>query len=117
MDKLNYYRECLQSVLEEHRRLSRTALRPQGDEVETQLIVDRENDHYQLLRVGWRNNTEPIFGCSVHASIKNDKIWIERDFTEYGVANELIDRGVPKEDIVLAFHAPYKRPYTGFAVA
>ncbi len=24
--------------------------------------------------------------------------------------------GVGKEDIVLAFHAPYKRPYTGFAV-
>lgn len=22
----------------------------------------------------------------------------------------------PKEDIVLAFHAPYKRPYTGYAV-
>jgi hypothetical protein len=28
----------------------------------------------------------------------------------------LLARGVPKEDIVLAFHPPYKRPYTGFAV-
>ena len=26
-------------------------------------------------------------------------------------------QGVPKEDIVLAFHAPHKRPYTGYAVA
>jgi hypothetical protein len=28
----------------------------------------------------------------------------------------LVALGVPKEDIVLAFHAPYKRPYTGFGV-
>jgi hypothetical protein len=32
------------------------------------------------------------------------------------MANELVALGVPKEDIVLAFHAPYKRQYTGFAV-
>jgi hypothetical protein len=30
---------------------------------------------------------------------------------------ELEQNGIPKEDIVLAFHAPYKRPYTGYAVA
>jgi hypothetical protein len=34
--------------------------------------------------------------------------------TGYGVANDFVAHGVPKEDIVLAFHAPYKRPYTGF---
>jgi hypothetical protein len=32
------------------------------------------------------------------------------------MANELVELGVPKEDIILAFHAPYKRPYTGFGV-
>ncbi|MBD2329816.1 XisI protein [Alkalinema sp. FACHB-956] len=32
------------------------------------------------------------------------------------MANELIDRGVPKQDIVLAYHAPYARKLTGFAV-
>ncbi|HEX6384245.1 MAG TPA: element excision factor XisI family protein, partial [Anaerolineae bacterium] len=36
---------------------------------------------------------------------------------EIDIANELVKSGVPKEDIVLAFHAPYKREYTGFAVA
>jgi hypothetical protein len=34
---------------------------------------------------------------------------------DVGIANELVDMGVPKEDIVLAYHAPYKRKYTGFA--
>ncbi|MBV7335811.1 XisI protein [Chloroflexi bacterium TSY] len=40
---------------------------------------------------------------------------IQHDATDIGIANELVDRGVPKEDIVLAFHSPYKCPYTGFA--
>ncbi|GAK60344.1 hypothetical protein U27_00235 [Candidatus Vecturithrix granuli] len=26
------------------------------------------------------------------------------------------EKGVPKQDIVLAFHAPYKRQYIGFAI-
>ena len=33
------------------------------------------------------------------------------------VTEELIQAGVPKEDIVLGFHEPEIRPYTGFAVA
>ena len=48
--------------------------------------------------------------------IKDEKIWIQYDGTEIGTANELVELGVPKEDIILAFHAPYKRPYTGFGV-
>lgn len=79
------------------------------------MIFDHENDHYQLLYVGWHENTR-IRGCILHIDIKNNKIWIQHDGTEIGVANVLVDNGVPKEDIVLAFHAPYKRPYTGFAV-
>ncbi|RLC08095.1 MAG: hypothetical protein DRI57_24675 [Deltaproteobacteria bacterium] len=30
--------------------------------------------------------------------------------------NELAERGVPKENIVLAFHEPCRRRYSGFAV-
>jgi hypothetical protein len=37
--------------------------------------------------------------------------------TEDGIATDLLEAGVPKEDIVLAFHAPEMRPYTEFAVA
>jgi len=48
--------------------------------------------------------------------IKDGKIWSERDGTEIGVANELVEAGVPKQDIVLAFNAPYKRKFTELAV-
>lgn len=47
---------------------------------------------------------------------RTEEILIQHDGTEEGIANRLVDMGVPKEDIVLAFHAPYKRKYTEFAV-
>jgi hypothetical protein len=89
--------------------------KPAYGDVEVQMVFDRENHHYQLLNVGWNKN-QRIRGCVLHLDIKDGKIWIQHDGTEVGVANELVEMGVPKQDIVLAFHAPYKRPYTGFAV-
>jgi hypothetical protein len=53
----------------------------------------------------------------IHLDIKDDKIWIQRDGTEIGIANQLIAAGVPKQDIVLGFQAPYKRSLTEFALS
>lgn len=115
MDKLEHYRSCVLEVLRKYHDYASD----RGQvEMEDQLIVDREHDHYQLLRVGWEDEHR-VYGCPLHLDIKNGKVWIQCDFIdiEGGIAGELMELGVPKEDIVLAFHAPYKRPYTGFAVA
>ena len=48
---------------------------------------------------------------------KNQKIYIEDDWTEEGIANELLREDIPKSDIVLAFHDPETRKLTEFAVA
>jgi hypothetical protein len=48
--------------------------------------------------------------------IKQGKIWIEQNMTEMRVAQELVDLGVAKEDIVLGFQAPEMRQYTDYAV-
>ena len=52
----------------------------------------------------------------IHIDIKGDKIWIQHDGTEYGVATELIEAGVQKEKVVLAFKPLEMRKYTEFAV-
>lgn len=54
---------------------------------------------------------------TVYIRIQGGKFWIEEDWTEDGIATELVSAGVPKEDIVLAFHEPKTRQYTEFAVA
>jgi XisI protein len=42
---------------------------------------------------------------------------VRSDGIEDGITKELVERGVPKEDIVLAFHSPEIRQYTGYALA
>jgi hypothetical protein len=84
--------------------------------VETQLVFDTERDHYQLWQVGWQGEHR-IRGCVVQIDLKDGRIWVQYDGTETGLVPELLKAGVPKEDIVLAFHAPSRRQHSGFAVA
>lgn len=109
MADVNRYRTFVENLIKEY-----GSYKPSYGDVEVQMIFDRENDHYQLVNVGWHKN-DRIRGCVLHIDIKGDKIWIQHDGTEAGVADELVTLGVPKEHIVLAYHAPYKRKYTGFA--
>jgi hypothetical protein len=88
---------------------------PAWAEVEVQTLYDTERDHYQVLLLGWEE-FHRVYECLLHVDIREGKIWIQEDRTEAGLANELMELGVPMEDVVLAYHAPYKRPYTGFAV-
>ncbi len=44
------------------------------------------------------------------------KIWIQRDGIEEGIATELLEAGILKEQIVLGFKSEHIRPYTEFAV-
>ncbi|MBD2775622.1 XisI protein [Iningainema tapete] len=110
MAKVDQYREYIQRLLTEY-----SNYKAANEEVEAQTIFDREHDHYQLVHVGWRNKRR-IYGCVLHLDIKDDKIWIQHDGTEIGIASQLEALGVPKHDLVLGFHAPYKRKYTDYAV-
>lgn len=110
MDKIAQYRHCIQEVIKRHSQHP-----PAYGLVELQRIFDTENNHYQLVHAGWHGNRRK-YGCLMHMDIKEDgKIWIQHDGTAVGVANELVEMGVPNQDIVLAYRAPYKRPFTDFA--
>ncbi len=111
MDKLNLYRQLIRELL-----LERSKLRSPHDPIQSQTIFDTEGDHYQLVNVGWKDNNTRIYGCILHVDITGDKIWVQYDGTEEAIANQLVARGVPKQDIVLAYHAPHVRQYTEFAV-
>ena len=103
------YRKFIQNLLTEH------ALQVWDERIQAQIIVDTEKDHYLLLYVGWRNQKR-VYGPVLHWDIIDSKIWIQQDGTEVGIANELVNLGVPKQDIVLAFDPPLVRQFTDFAV-
>jgi hypothetical protein len=105
------YRQYIRHLLSE--RAQRSSRQRNAQEYEVQTIFDSEHDHYQLLYVGWRGDKRD-FGCLLHLDIKGGKIWIQHDGTEEGIANRLVEMGVPKQDIILAFHEPYVRQFTDF---
>ena len=47
----------------------------------------------------------------------NGKVYLRHDGTDLVLADKLLEKGIPASEIVLAFHAPYKRPWTEFALA
>jgi hypothetical protein len=110
MATIDTYRQVIERVLTEYAKLPYA----HGD-IQTQTVFDRAGDHYLLVNVGWDDRR--VHGCLVHIDIIDGKIWIQRDGTEYGIARELEDAGVPKDRIVLAFRSPEIRKYTGYAVA
>ncbi|MEC4884938.1 MAG: XisI protein [Scytonema sp. PMC 1070.18] len=108
---IEQYRQYIRYLLSE--RQKRASMSRNYEEYEVQTIFDEQQDHYQLLYVGWRGNKRD-FGCILHLDIKDGKIWIQHDGTEVGIANQLVEMGVPKQDIILAFHEPYIRQFTEF---
>ena len=52
----------------------------------------------------------------MYLQLRNGKIRIEEDVTQYGIAAELMSRGVPKEGIVLASNLPELPELTECAV-
>lgn len=111
MGKLNNYREAIERILREY-----ASVPYAYGKITTETVFDRESDRYLLMNVGWDVNSR-VHGCVVHIDIIEDKVWIQRDGTEDGMALELVEAGIPKQAIVLGFHDPDVRQHTGFAVA
>ncbi|MEB3279588.1 MAG: XisI protein [Lyngbya sp.] len=111
MDKLENYRQIIINILGKFERLEYA-----NAAIQNEMICDR--DHYLVMSIGWyKNKPKRIHGCLIHLEIIEGKVWVQRDGTEYGIANELVEAGIPKEEIVLGFHEPSVRQYTGFGVA
>lgn len=110
MAELSEYRKKIQDLLTEL-----AGYGSKDGEVESQLIFDGERDHYQLVHVGWRNNHR-VYGCVVHLDIKDGKIWVQHNGTEFDISLKLAEMGIPKQNIVNGFHSSYMRQFTDFAV-
>ena len=111
MEKLTHYSAILARLIADEADRASTAT-----DVEVCVICDPVRHHYQLLYLGWQGITR-VFSPLIHLRLHNGKVWIEQDGTEEGIATRLLDAGIPREEIVLAFYSPHKRQYTEFAVA
>ncbi len=111
MDVLGRYRKAIIDLLNEYAEYP-----PSHGDIQVEVIIDERQDHYELVYAGWSGQYR-IHGSVIHIDIRDEKIVIQYDGTEEGVADRLVEMGIPKDRIVLAYKPPEIRPYTGFAVA
>lgn len=110
MDRVEEYRIIVRKLVEEY-----ASYKPSHGQIDTEAIIDRERDHYEVMHVGW-DGQRRLHGSVIHLDIIDGKIWIQYDGTTRPVAEELLAAGVPHEDIVLGFHPANIRALTEFAV-
>jgi XisI protein len=111
MDRVEQYRGYIKQLLTEY-----ASYKSLNKTIERQFVCDTENDHYQIVNMGW-DGQRRIYGCTIHLDIKNGKIWIQHNMTEIDLAQELVELGVSKADIVLGLHSPFMRQFTDYAVS
>lgn len=113
MERINRLRKAIIAVYEDYAAYLRGT---NYSTVDYQLIIDDKNNHYQLVAVGWEKDNR-IFYIIFQSDIIGDKIWIQEDNTEDGLAALLEAKGIAKKEVVLAYFPEYHRKYTEYAVA
>ena len=113
VNKQQQYRPMVEAVMDQ----LIEAFHAENYPVQTQVIRDHDAGHYLLFSNGWKG-VRRVYGCFFHVDLAEDgKVWLQHDGTDLVVGQMLLDRGVPKTDLVLAFHHPSMRKDTGLAVA
>lgn len=110
MDRMKQQQESVTELITRF-----ASYKPAFGDVEMQAITDHEHGHYQVMSIGWEKE-ERVHDCVMHIDIKDGKIWIQHNATDVDIAEELVEQGLSKAEIVLAMHPTRLRAYTGYAV-
>src|SRR6476620_8659993 len=108
MDTRLRYQSIIKSILQHHANYRATL--PDG--YTSQVIFDDERGQYLVLDMGW-NGDKYLHATPIHITLIDDKVWVQYDDTEEGVATDLVEAGISKDDIVLGFRHPKIRQHTG----
>lgn len=79
-------------------------------------VCDENCDRYTLQMVDFGGDRYKS-SLLAHLEIRDGKIWILTDNTDEGIGNGLLEQGVSKQQIVLAFYPPSVRAMGEFSVA
>ncbi|AFY57637.1 XisI protein [Rivularia sp. PCC 7116] len=112
MDSLNSnYPDIIEKVLRDY-----AEFLGDDDNIQIELVFDRERNRYLLVEAGWQNGYR-IYGTLIHIDIIDNKLWIQHDGTEEGVAIDLVAEGISKDKVVLGFRDFEERKISEFAAS
>ena len=108
MDTRLIYQTAIKRILSEYARYT-----PAYGHITSRVAFDDEHGSYALFQLGW-NKDEYVHGAVIHIDMLDNRVWVQYDGTEDGVATDLVEAGILNEDIILGFRPPELRQYTGF---
>jgi hypothetical protein len=97
MDTIKSYQAVIKQVISEYAKLC-----PSHGSIHLEPIFDDVNSRYVLMQFGW-DRERRVRGNLIYVSLKDGRVLIEYDGIEGGITQDLVQRGIPQNDIVLAF--------------
>lgn len=111
MEKIKKYEKAILNILASQRPVIL-------QDPDCYVVTDNKNHHYQILIDGWGAKEKHSLTVFMHFHIKpNGKIYILENHSSTDVGEELLEQGIAKSDIVLAFLPDYAREDSGYAMA
>lgn len=98
MDIVKDYRQILERIVKRH-----AQFQPANGQIQTHAVCDRENDEYMVIDSGWNEKGRRIYDVVLHFRSQDGSVYIERDNTDAEVIRELLEAGIEKDDIILAY--------------
>lgn len=108
MDRQEKYKEIVRELI-----LDYAKVKPANGDIENEVVFDEERGHYELLNIGW-DRTKRVHFTAFHFDIKDGKVWLQKNATDLDVGEELVEAGIPREDIVLGLVLPQSRKLTKY---
>ena len=96
MDKITNYQEAIKEEMTYQLELGYSDM----PEVTYKLIED--GFQFIVLAVGWHEN-KYVHDLWFHLELIEDKIWIYENNTDYQLGKALVQRGIDKDDLVVAW--------------
>ena len=96
MDKINKYQKILEEVLREQSE-GKSENMPL---VKSKLIIDKKEQHFILMDMGW-SQLGFIHNWVFHIEIKDQKVHLHKNMTDFDIVGTLIENGIAKEDIII----------------
>jgi hypothetical protein len=92
--------EIVEQILEQ-----RSIFYAAPDQFRTLKVFDHKNGSFLLMDEGWEGY-QRIHRVWAHIELRDGKFLIHEDGTQEGLATDLMEKGVARERIVLAFQEP-----------
>ena len=99
------YSQILEKVVKRH-----AQFQPANGNIQTHVVCDREMDEYTVIDSGWNEKGRRIYDVVLHFRLQDGIVHVERDNTDAEVVRELLESGIAKTDIILAYNAlPFQK--------